>query len=281
MMSPEQVYITGASGYVGGRVARRYLDDEIRVVNLSRSSSAICENEKVDLASEEPSISVKDASNSVLIHSAASMNTGDPKMLWNVNVEGTRNLLSWAAREGFPHVVLIATGGVYSYRDDYAWKESDAVDPIGDYGYTKYISESVARMHAAKGDFRVTVLRLFFPFDLEGEGGMGRLFVSRLQQNLEFQINEGGKPAMNPVFVEDFVDLVRLAVQRGDGNGYEVFNAGGVETITFLDMCRFFETRTGKTAKLKQTGNTQQDLIGSIDKARNELGWNPTFRFNS
>lgn len=277
---PEQVFITGASGYVGGRIAQSYDADGVPVENLSRSASPVGTHHPIDLAAAEPSISVKNGAETVLIHSAASMNTGDPDLLWKVNVEGTKNLLSWAAKQKISHLVLIGTGGVYPYRDEYAWLESDSVDPIGDYGYSKYISESVARMHAARNDFRVTVLRLFFPFDLEGEGGMGRLFVNRLRQNLEFQINEGGKPAMNPVFIEDFVDLVRLAVQRESGNGYEVFNAGGAETITFLDMCRFFETRTGKTAKLKQTGNTQQDLIGSIDKARNELGWSPSFRFN-
>ena len=280
-MNPETVIISGAGGFVGGAIAAHYSDKGIEVRNFSRSKLKEIPTTQVDLAESKPRFSPGNLEQTVLVHCAASMNTSNLDEMWGANVAGTANLLRWATDQKIGHVILVSSGGVYPYRNDYAWSERDEVDPIGHYGYTKFMSDNIAQMHPSIDGLPVTVLRLFFPFDLAATGGMGRMFTNRLRQNLDFQINEGGKPAMNPVYIEDFVDLVSLAVQRGGGNGYEIFNAGGVETLTFLDMCRFFEKETGKTAKLKQTGDTQQDLIGSIEKARIELGWNPTFRFNS
>jgi len=279
-MNPENVIITGAGGFVGGALARHYSEKGKKVTNLSRRDLDGIDSVRVDLGDSAPDFTPPDPEKSVLIHSAASMNTSNLQELWGANVLGSANLFRWAADHGIGHVVFISSGGVYPYRNDHAWGEEESVDPIGHYGYTKYMGESIARMHSKIDGLSVSVLRLFFPFDLEGTGGMSRMFVDRLSKKLEFQINEGGKPAMNPVYIEDFVDLVDRAVQKGGDNGFEIYNAAGAEVLTFREMCGFFENVVGKQAKTRDTGNVQEDLIGSIEKAKKDLDWEPQFRFN-
>ncbi len=274
----KKVFVSGASGYVGSAVCRELVAEGKDVVGFSRSGAG--GNVALDITTPVLGELPAKAGGSVLVHSAASMNVGDRDSLWSTNVDGTYHLLNWALQAKLDHVVLISTGGVYPYRNDHAWKEDEETDPIGPYGYSKFIAEETARMFSRDYGLSVTVLRLFFPFDLEGEGGMGRLFVSRLNSGLPFQIRPEGKPGMNPIYLLDFVDLVKNVVENGPPScGFEIYNAGGAEVISFLEMAQYFEKVVGKEAVIERIDEPQEDLIGSIDKAKCAFDWEPKFNF--
>ncbi len=273
-MSDKEVIITGANGYVGGALSRRLAGQGYTVHNLVRNPKGRDDIAWDFTGGEVPKMRVQ--RDAVIVHCAASMKVSDRDELWRTNVLGTQAVAEWALGIAASHLILISTGGVYSYCNKHDWKEDETVEPIGAYGHSKYLSECVTRMYAASAGVPTTVFRLFFPFDLKGEGGLSRVIVERIRQRLPLNINEGGRPTMNPVEINDFVNLLQRSIDSSPPPmGYEVFNAAGAERASFLEMCRFFEKKLELPANLAFNQNPHQDLVGDITKAKARFHWEP------
>jgi nucleoside-diphosphate-sugar epimerase len=99
--------ITGATGYVGSRIASA-LAAEFDVVPMGRSAGAegICwqMDAAQDIATELRSRNV-----TVLIHSAWDFTHPKAAANWQSNVEGSRRLLAAAQAAGVQHIVFIST----------------------------------------------------------------------------------------------------------------------------------------------------------------------------
>lgn len=277
-MSDKEVIITGAHGYVGGALSRRLVAQGYTVHRLVRHPKG-----RDDIAwdfTRSVAPTIRAQRNAVIVHCAASMKVNDRDALWQANVLGTRAVTELATEIAASHLILVSTGGVYSYCHEHSWKEDESVAPIGTYGHTKYLSEGVTRMYAANDGVPATVFRLFFPFDLRGEGGVSRVIVDRIRQGLPLNINKGGRPAMNPVEINDFVDLLKRCIDSAPpATGFEVYNVAGSERITFLEMCRFFEKKLELPANLAFNQHPHQDLLGDITKAKLQFQWEPGKHF--
>jgi dihydroflavonol-4-reductase len=98
--APLKVYVTGASGFVGGHVAREL-----------RERGAEVENARVDLLDQvelERVVRGRDA----VVHVAALYSyDAAPRLIERVNVEGTQNVLDACARAGITRVVYTSTAG--------------------------------------------------------------------------------------------------------------------------------------------------------------------------
>jgi dihydroflavonol-4-reductase len=98
--APLKVYVTGASGFVGGHVAREL-----------RERGAEVEDARVDVLDQvelERVVRGRDA----VVHVAALYSyDAAPRLIERVNVEGTQNVLDACARAGITRVVYTSTAG--------------------------------------------------------------------------------------------------------------------------------------------------------------------------
>jgi len=95
-----EIYVTGASGFVGGHVARA----------LSARGADV-RTERVDLLDGEGLERVMRGCDAVVNVAALYSYVADPALIERVNVEGTRTLIDAAARAGVRRIVHTSTAG--------------------------------------------------------------------------------------------------------------------------------------------------------------------------
>jgi dihydroflavonol-4-reductase len=110
-----QVYLTGASGFIGGHVARTLREHGVEV-----------RDERVDLLDAAGLERAMEGCDAVVHVAALYSYDAPPELLERVNVEGTRCVLGAAARAGVSRVVVTSTAGTCGPVPGRAANEQDA-----------------------------------------------------------------------------------------------------------------------------------------------------------
>jgi dihydroflavonol-4-reductase len=216
--------VTGATGFVGGHVARLLVLRGERVRVMVRPGSSLralqglsverCEGDLRDSASIERAL----AGVSKVFHVAADYRlwARNPKEIYDSNVGGTRNLLHASARcaiERFVYTSTVATIAVHR-PGELPDENTDALleEMIGDYKRSKYLAEQEALQAAARG-LPVVIVNPTTPV---GPGDWkptptGRIVVDFLNGRMPAYVDTG----LNVVGVEDAAAGHLLAAERG------------------------------------------------------------------
>ena len=152
--------VTGATGFLGSAIARELLRDGRKIKLLARGNADLrniegleAEVVKGDLRDRE---SLKSAmvGCSRLYHVAAyySLWDQDKKLIYDINVQGTRNILETALELGLERVVYTSTVGCIGLSEDRTpTNEDQPMDPAtlsNDYKISKFQAEKIAlEMH--------------------------------------------------------------------------------------------------------------------------------------
>ncbi len=234
--------VTGASGFVGSAVARALAARSWEVRCLVRGSSnrrnlqdipgeAVL-GDLTDSASLERAL----AGCQALFHVAADYRLGvaDPRHLYQVNVEGTRNILQAAERASVERVVYtssVATVGLPA--DGSPGDEATRValeDMIGHYKRSKFLAEQVVR-DWARTHGRAVIVNPSTPM---GPGDVkptptGQILVDAARGRTPAYVDTG----LNVVHVDDVAAGHLLALERGRTG--ERYILGG-ENLSLLDI---------------------------------------------
>src|SRR5262249_50227117 len=122
-LAPMKVFVTGATGFIGGEIARQLRQRGDEVVCLVRSPAKAarltelgCQTVAGDLGDKEALRSGMEGCGAV-VHAAAMYEVGIPKSqhpaMHEANVTGTENVLGTAKEAGIPRVVYVSTCGVF------------------------------------------------------------------------------------------------------------------------------------------------------------------------
>src|SRR5262249_40895525 len=131
-----------------------------------------------------------------------------------VNTGSTVALLDHARRTGASHFVFASSASVYGM-SNWAWREEDSPTATDFYSTTKLAAERF--VGAYSGLFATTIMRLVAPYGPGQQNRMIPRLVDSVREGRPIVLNDGGKPKMNPVFVDDVIRFViaRLAAGRG------------------------------------------------------------------
>jgi dihydroflavonol-4-reductase len=221
-----RVFLTGATGFIGARIARRLRDRDDDVVALVRTPSKAgllremgCEIVEGDLANQaaiDRGVSGADA----VIHNGADYRVGIPKSeqaaLHEANVGGTQRVLDAAIAAGAKRIVHVSTNNVFGSTGDTVADESYQRDVskgfLSAYDETKYLAHQEARKRIEAGAPIVIVQ----PGAVYGPGDHSQV------GNIIDQTRTGKmKLIMFPeftlpyVYVDDLADGVVLALDKG------------------------------------------------------------------
>ncbi|HUQ51838.1 MAG TPA: NAD-dependent epimerase/dehydratase family protein [Gammaproteobacteria bacterium] len=220
-----KILVTGGTGFTGTALVRKLLADGHSVVALDYKEGLAASELKrrgaeVLLGSVTDRELVTRAMQGVdVVHhlAAAFRELNVPEQhYYEVNVDGTRNVLAAAARAGVQKVIYCSTCGVHGNIDDPPASEDAPIQPADYYQQTKYEAEPFVREWNRRG-LRTTILR---PAAIYGPGDPERFFMifKRVARGV-FPMFGNGKTLYHPLYIDNLVDAFIAAMPLDVGNG--------------------------------------------------------------
>jgi dihydroflavonol-4-reductase len=227
--------VTGATGFLGWHVARVLTENGHRVRALCRPGSELRELDAEPITGDlrdRASLARAIGGCEFLFHVAADYRlwSRNSDSLYQSNVEGTRNILEAAEREGVKKIVYTSTVGCIGMPEGAIGDESTPVsvqDMIGHYKRSKWLAEEIAIQKARVG-LPVVIVNPTAPVgDHDWKPTpTGKIIVDFLHGKLSATLDTG----LNIVDAEDVAIGHLLAAQHGRiGERYIL----GSENLTF------------------------------------------------
>ncbi len=228
-----KIFITGASGFVGGAAARR-LSAEYSVTAMSRSTKSDAVIEKLSAQPIRCDLENVDSSHmagvEVVIHAAAYVEDWGPKDIWDrINVEGTKRLLKAAKEAGVKRFIYIGSEAAVVRGQNIRNADESlplAIDSPYPYCRTKALAEKEVRAANDSGSgFETIVLR---PRFIWGPGDQTLLpAIQAMATKGQWMWLGHGNCVTSTVHIDNLVQAIVLALKNGHpGEAYFIVDDG-------------------------------------------------------
>lgn len=233
-----KVLVTGASGLLGGAVARTVAATGHEVTTFQRRPSGVAGvRDVLGSMTDSSSIATAVAGQEAVVHLAAKVSlTGAPADFEAVNVEGTRSLIEAMRASSVPRLVFVSSPSVAhagsSIVGDDALPASPA-DARGDYARTKAVAERLA-LAAADDDLRVVAVRPHLVWG-PGDTQLVERIVDRARSG-RLPLLDHGAALIDSTYVDNAASGIAAALERVDavsGRSYVITNG---EPRTVADL---------------------------------------------
>jgi nucleoside-diphosphate-sugar epimerase len=303
-----KILITGATGYIGGKLARYLAGGDLDIVCLVRKGKSVD-----GLPVREGDILKPDILDSALrdidivIHCAGALGKWDlPKdYIYRVNVEGVGNIVHAAYKAGVKYFVHLSTSGVTGPLGSTPANETIPCRPYTLYECTKYEGELLALSIARETGLPLSVIRPTFVY---GPGDPHKLPLFKAVKKRIMVYVGNPESTIHPVYIDDLLDGIGLVLEKRPV--HQVFFLGGEHPISkrkllqtmaysmgvnppFLAVpswiawhCASVMEFGGKTFSKEPILNRSRVLMMSrnwgvdISKAKKELGYLPKFNLD-
>ena len=218
-----RAFVTGGTGFIGGRVVRKLRERGDEVVALVRSSATATDLAEIGCELVEGDLGSEGCDSA--FHVAAVYKVGIPsserEAMRDANVRGTERVLDAAIEAGVKRIVYVSTVGIFGNTHGKVVDESyqrDGEPFLSCYEETKYRSHEVALDRIAKGAPIVIVQ----PGGVYGPGDhseIGNIIDQTRTGKLKMLMFPG--TGFNLVYVDDVANGILLAYEKGEvGESY-------------------------------------------------------------
>lgn len=205
---------------------------------------------------------------------------------FDINVNGTQNVLTACVLSRVAHVVSLSSSAVYGQSEQAEVRETDTVRPLNAYGISKLAAEEVTKGYAqAYPELGYTIIRLFSTY---GDSGNGQLatdaFVSQVVRGEPPRVFGDGGQIRCFTHVSDVASALLAVLENPVSHG-KTYNIGNpTQAISIADLARrvidivapgsglaveFLPVPAGSEGKEIRTS------VANIDRAREDLGFVP------
>jgi nucleoside-diphosphate-sugar epimerase len=288
--------VTGCAGFIGSTLTDRLLVDGYEVVGIDRFSDYYARDIKernLAFALKQPRFTLIEADIiemddfpqvDYVFHLAAQPGV---RASWGRsfdiytrdNILTTQRLLEFYREYKIRKVVYSSSSSVYG-NVNLPMCEDQMVQPVSPYGVTKLAAEHLCQLYWTNYGVPTVSLRYFTVYGPRQRPDMGiHKFVQAILKGEPLTIFGDGSQTRDFTYVEDVIDANLLAA-KSEVNG-EVFNIGGGNRISVIDLIHEIEDSTGKIADFQniteQKGDVK-DTWADTRKAEKMLGWQAKVR---
>lgn len=296
--------ITGGAGFLGINLARHLLARGAAVTVLDVAEFDYPERDRVravrgDVRDPEAVSRALEGAGTV-VHAAAALPLYSEADIVSTEVDGTRNVLEAALRQGVERAVHVSTTAVYGVPDRSPIREDDPLVGVGPYGRAKIRAEELCLEYRRRG-LCVPILR---PKSFVGPERLGvfALLYDWAASGRGFPVLGSGENRYQLLDVEDLCEAIRLAATLPPEQANDTFNIGAAEFGTIREDYQAVLDRAGhgkqvvRLPKAPAIGALRlldalrlsplyawvyetagKDSFVSIEKAERRLGFRPRF----
>ena len=299
----KQITVTGASGYIGGQIAKTYKElgyavvgvDNRHVIDRTRFCDMFMRTNCAD-----PHVADMALKSDVIVHTAGSSLVGpsvqDPAPYYTNNVGNMASFIKNLVQRGWKGTFIFSSSAsVYGEPVTEIIDEEHSKIPISPYGQTKYDGELLLRDSARAYGFAAVALRYFNACgaDLQGEHGQepnATHLVARICEEVLHQREltifgdnyptPDGTCIRDYLHVQDIADAHALVPAIAKPGQLQSFNLGAGFGHSNLEVIRAFEEHIGKKVNYKIGPIRAGDpsiLIANSEKFKNAADWQPKY----
>jgi len=289
----EVVLVTGGLGFIGSHAVEALLEQGFKVEVFDDESNG--NNYRQLAASYGAKFTAGDISRTndfaaigkvdYIIHLAAAISVAesmnDPDKYSRTNVEGSRQVLEFAHRQGVKMVVAASSAAVYGdIPDKLPIEESNTYGGKSPYAETKWQMEELMAQYNKEKGVPSTALRFFNVYGPRQDptspySGVISKFMDFANKNTDVTIFGDGQQTRDFVYVKDVVRAIITAMTSGRDK-FDSFNVcTGVET-TVQDLAGtvigLFEASSQITHGPARDGDIKKSVCNP-NKAKDKLGF--------
>ena len=274
----KNIIVTGHDGFLGSHLVPE-LQKKFNVIGVSKTSH----NQKItQLKKDICKISYLDFPGKInyIIHLAAITDPiycqKNPKECFNVNVNGTQNILELARRKD-SKIIFFSTSHVYGIPKKLPVKEGDPKHPNSIYSDSKLDAEIICESYSRTYGLDVSIARLFSVY---GPNSSSHLVVnSIINQLLKNKVIQLGNvnSRRDFIYVTDVIQAIKIILKTI--HGFNDYNVGTGKSYSILEICEILKKISKKnipvkSIKSKIRKNDLSKIVCDPTKIQN-LGWNP------
>lgn len=234
-----KLLITGATGYIGGKLAESYAQSGTQIRLLVRNPDKLsarlrdsCEVVVGDLTSPETLTPVISEIDNVINAAGLLGHWGlSYQQLYESNVQGVENLIRAVFKAGVARFIHLSAGGVTGPVGRDAADETYPPAPFTDYERTKWEGEKRALEISTSNNWNLLVVRPTFTY---GPGDPHKLGLFEAVKKGSFAFIGTGLSTVHPVYIDDLVKGIDLALRSNQRNTSIII--GGERPVTKQEL---------------------------------------------
>ena len=312
VQSKSTILVTGGAGYIGSHavLALQQVGYEVIVLyNLVHGHREFAEkvlqvklivgdtNDRVLLDNLFATYPI-----SAVMHFAAYIAVGEsvtnPAEYYRNNVVGTLTLLEAMVAASIKSFVFSSTCALYGVPKTIPLVEDHPQDPISPYAASKQMVERLLADFDTAYGLKSVAFRYFNAAGAEPNGLLGEdhspethliplVLLAALGKRESVSIFGTDYPTKDGTCIRDYIHVMDLAqahilgleylLKGGNSQAFNLGNGNGFSVREVIETAKLVTGTDIKTVERERRAGDPPVLVGSSDKARNTLGWNPQY----
>jgi len=214
-----KVLITGVAGFIGSKIAYRFIEEGYQVVGVDDLSGGKIDNIPREVDFIQGDLAAKKTFDNIpgdcsrVLHlagqSSGEISFDDPVLDLQKNAISTLNLIDYGIKNSINSILYASSMSVYGSVDDKPVKEIDNTQPLSCYGVGKLAGEGYLKIYQKQLPF--VSLRMFNVYgpgqDMDNlRQGMVSIYLAQALKNHKIDVKGSANRFRDFIFIDDVVE---------------------------------------------------------------------------